>query len=87
MKPIQFPESNCIFAKDQPQYRQLPAFRGPQPEGNVVSCWKLSFRERIRILFTGKIWVSLMMFDKPLTPSLFSTKKSDVILSAKKSKL
>jgi len=82
MKPIEFPEHNVVFAKDQPEYQPLPAYRDPSPEGQVISCWKLSFRERLRILFTGKLWVSLMMFGRPLTPSFFTTKKSDVLTDA-----
>lgn len=79
MQPIEFPEHNVVFAKDQPEYKPLPAFRNDSPQGEVISCWKLSFTERLRILFTGNLWVSLMTFNKPLTPSFFSTKKSDVL--------
>lgn len=79
MKPIEFPEHNVVFAKDQPEYKPLPAFRNEGGMGEVISCWKLSFRERIRLLFTGRLWLSLAMFGRPLTPSFLSTKKSDVI--------
>lgn len=79
MKPIEFPEQNVVFAKDQPEYKPLPAFRNEGGMGEVISCWKLSFRERIRLLFTGRLWLSLAMFGRPLTPSFLSTKKSDVI--------
>ena len=82
MKPIEFEEQNTVFAKDQPEYLPLPAFRDDSPEGDVISCWQLSFRERFRILFTGKLWVSLRMFGKPLTPSFFTTKKSDVLINS-----
>jgi hypothetical protein len=81
MKPIEFPEYNKVYAKDQPEYQPLPVFKADTPEGHCISCWKLSFTERIRILMTGKLWVSLMTFNKPLTPSLFSTKKSDVLVT------
>lgn len=77
MKPIKFKEQNCTFAKNQPEYLPLPAFKVDEPEGRVIFCMGLSFIERIRILFTGKIWCSLMMFNKPLTPSHFTAKKSD----------
>jgi len=80
MKPIKFKEQNCTFAENQPEYLPLPAFKDNGPEGNVISCWELSFTERLRLLFTGKIWVSLMMFGKPLTPSFFTTKKSDIFI-------
>lgn len=83
MKPIEFPEVNVTFAKDQPEYQPLPAFKDPGPEGAVISCWKLSFKERIKILFTGELWVSLWTFHQPLTPSLFTTNKSDVLTCPK----
>jgi predicted amidohydrolase len=79
MKPIEFPESNVVYAKDQPEYIPLPVFKADTPEGQCISCWELTFTERLRILFTGKLWVSLMTFNKPLTPSYFTTKKSEVL--------
>lgn len=79
MKPIEFPESNAVFAKDQPEYIPLPVFKAKTPEGQCISCWELSFTERLRILFTGKLWVSLMTFNQPLMPSYFTTKKSEVL--------
>jgi hypothetical protein len=84
MKPIEFPEQNIVFGKDQPEYQPLPAFKSDGPIGEVISCWELSFRERLRILFTGKLWVSLCAFGRPLTPSFFTTKKSDVLITQKK---
>lgn len=80
MKPIEFKEQNIIFAKDQPEYLPLPAFRNDGPMGEVISCWNLSFKERLKILFTGKLWVSLAMFGKPLTPSFFTVNKKDIFL-------
>lgn len=77
MKPIEFDGFNVTFAKDQPEYLPLPAYRDPGPEGTVVSCWELSFKERIKILFTGKLWLSLLMFGKPLTPQRPSVNKWD----------
>ena len=80
MKPIEFKEQNVVFAKDQPEYNPLPAFKADTPQGEVISCYKLSFVERLQILFTGKLWVSLMSFNKPLTPQFISVYKSDVFL-------
>lgn len=90
MDPIEFKEQNVVFAKDQPQYRPLPALIKDGPEGDifleVVSCWGLSFRERIRVLFTGRIWVSLWSFRNPqtgninpLTPSRLTTVKEEMV--------
>ena len=78
MKPVKFKEQNCTFAENQYEYLPLPAHKIKEREGRIISCWKLSFIERMRLLITGKLWVSLMSFNKPLTPSYFTTKKSDL---------
>ena len=72
MKPVEFPEQNVVYAEDQPEYLPLPALNTKNEHGEVISCWQLSFKERLRILFTGRLWVSLWCFGKPLTPSLFT---------------
>lgn len=77
MKPKEFKEQNCIYAKDQSEYLPLPGFKVDETEGRFIFCMGLSFLERIRVLWFGKIWCSLMTFNKPLTPSHFTTKKSD----------
>lgn len=79
MRPIEFKEQNVVFAKDQPQYIPLPAFKNQSEQGEVVFCWQLSLKERLKILFTGRLWVSMLTFNKPLTPSKFSVNKSDVL--------
>lgn len=78
MKPVNFKGQNVVFAKDQPEYQPLPALKLDTPEGEVISCWKLSFKERVKILFTGRIWLSLMSFNKLLTPSYLSVNREDV---------
>jgi len=83
MKPIKFKEVNITYAENQSEYLPLPVFKNDSPHGECISCWQLSFKERIIILFTGKLWVSLMSFNKPLTPSFFTTKKSEVLITNK----
>jgi len=68
MKPIQFKQSNCTYAKDQPEYLPLPVYK--DEHGLVISCWKLSLWERLIILITGKLWWSVMTFNNPLQPQL-----------------
>ena len=82
MKPIKFKEQNCTFAENQPEYLPLPAFK--DENGVVICCWKLSFRERIKILFTGNMWLSLLSFNKPLTPHRIAVDKSDMFLPDEK---
>jgi hypothetical protein len=79
MKPIKFKEQNITYAEDQPEYLPLPAFKNNSDKGEVISCWQLSIVERLRILFTGKLWVCLLSFNKPLTPSFLTTKKKELI--------
>lgn len=78
MKPVKFKHQNIEFAKDQDEYNTLPALRLDTPQGEVISCWRMSFKERIKILFFGRVWLSLMSFNKPLTPSYMSVYRSDV---------
>ena len=66
MNPFDFKEKNCVFAKDQPEYLPLPAHK--TFDGVVISCWKMSFKERLKVLFTGKIWLSILSFNHPLQP-------------------
>lgn len=78
MKPVEFKHQNIIFAKDQPQYQPLPALKIESPEGQIISCWKLSFKERIQVLFSGRIWSSLMTFNNPLTPSYLAVNRKEI---------
>jgi hypothetical protein len=78
MKPVEFKHQNIVFAKDQPEYQPLPALRIDSPQGEVVSCWKMSFKERLKALITGKVWLSLMSFNQPLTPSYMAINRKEV---------
>lgn len=49
MKPI---DIGGEIVKTKP-YRPLPILR----EGDqVITCWKLTLRERVKLLLTGKLW-------------------------------
>ncbi|MBU2685696.1 MAG: hypothetical protein KKF27_20835 [Gammaproteobacteria bacterium] len=73
MKIIKFRECNVTFAEDQPEYLPLPALK--MPDGQVISCWNLTIIERLKVLLTGKIWLSVLTFNKPLQPLLMATDK------------
>lgn len=72
MHPIYFPQVNVTLAKDQPQYLPLPIYRDQdvqtQPEGKCVSCWQLTWGERFKLLFSGKLWLSQLTFYHALQP-------------------
>ncbi len=73
MKPIDFKGTNVVFAKNQPEYLPLPAVR--TEDGIVTTCWEASFKERLKFLFRGKLWLQLMTFNHPLQPILPSIDK------------
>jgi hypothetical protein len=75
MNPISFKGCNVVYAKDQPEYLPLPVRRFE--DGEIITCWKLSIRERIKVLFTSKIWLSVLTFNHPLQPLLPSVDKPD----------
>lgn len=68
MKPIDFKQANKIYAKDQPQYLPLPVYEDSEQGGRVFHCWKLSWKERIAILFTGTLWINVLNFHQKLQP-------------------
>lgn len=76
MTNIKFEGCNIVYGEGQPEYIPLHA----QKMGNVtVTCYKLSFKERIKILFAGRLWLGQMNFGKPLQPQLPSVNKKDLI--------
>ena len=81
MKPIDFPERTHLIAEHQDEYVTLPALIDDGPRGEVVFCMSLSWKERLKILFTGKLWCSLLCFGKPVTPSFFTVHKHELIVS------
>ena len=69
MKPIEFPEQTIVWAKDQPPYLPLPAFTNDR---ETISLWAMTWRERICLLFTGKLWLRQINFGQPLQPQKLS---------------
>ena len=77
MKPIEFDEMNAVAAKDQPEYLNLPMYRD---DLYVISCWHLTFWERVKVLFRGTLWLSLLTKPKSfITPSKLSVDSPFVI--------
>ncbi len=69
MKPVAFKQANIVIGANQKQYIPLPAYRKKDsPIGEVVSCWQLSFKEWFKVLWTGRIYVTLWTFNNPLQP-------------------
>ena len=69
MKPIKFKEANIVFAENQDEYIPLPAYLDQEdPYGQTVTCWNLTIIERLKLLFKGNLWLTVLKFDKPLQP-------------------
>ena len=74
MTPCEFPEANIRFGEGQPEYQVLPAVR-MLFNGEVVTCWRPSWVERLKLLWTGRVWVHQLTFDRPLQPLIVTVHK------------
>lgn len=73
METVEFKQQNVVYAEDQKDYRSLPVYKndfgkGESNNGIVTSCYRLSFWERIRVLFTGRVYFQVVTFNEPLQP-------------------
>lgn len=76
MKIEDFPESNTVIAKDQPEYQPIFAHRfRASVNGRIAFCWSLSWRERVAALLYGRVWQQVLTFNKPLQPQLLTVEK------------
>jgi hypothetical protein len=66
MKPIKFKEQNIVFKKPpsmtDEECSSLPAHAY---DGGIISCWHMSVWERIKALFTGRIWFCVLGNEQP----------------------
>lgn len=76
MEPIEFKESNVVFAENQDEYKSLPAYR--DNNGVVVTCWKLSDEEIKMINETGRIYLETLTFNKPLQPVMLTANIKEI---------
>jgi len=82
MKIIKFKECNVTYAKNQPEYLPLPAYK--TSDGMVTSCWGLSFFERLKVVLIGKIYLEVLTFNQPLQPLRMSVSKPTEIKTSSK---
>lgn len=58
MKPVTFPEKTVDLQRPpsmtEEECQPLPVFRDGE---RCISCWRPTLRERLRILFTGQVWL------------------------------
>lgn len=64
-----------VYAKDQSEYLPLPVLPIDDGSGSnrIVSRWKLSWRGRLRVLFSGSVYLWVSTFRQPLQPVAMTT--------------
>lgn len=60
MIPVKFKEANRILGKPESNDVECENLYVFADGTQCVSCWKLSFIERLKILMFGTIWLSVM---------------------------
>ena len=61
MKPIDFPQSTKVLQRPSTMTEQECQSLHVWSDGKqCVSCWKLSFKERLNVLFNGKVWLGVL---------------------------
>lgn len=84
MRTVSFEEQTLVIAEQQHDYIPLPAHVfADDPHGRIVCCWKMTWRDRLRTLFTGLIWHQVLTFGGQLQPQRLSTEKPDMTLPKK----
>jgi hypothetical protein len=68
MEPVIFTQCNAVMGKDQPEYLPLPVCIHKDGQGHVTSCWRFTWKELFKVLFTGKIYLTLATFNSPIQP-------------------
>ena len=65
MKPANFPEANKVLTAPPSHEDDVQDLHVWSDGEHCVSCWKMSWRDRIRILFTGTVWFWAMGHTPP----------------------
>lgn len=78
MDIVRFHEQTVVYAENQPEYRPLPAYQHGDREGRITCCWSLSWKERIKVLLSGRIWHTILTFHGPLQPQLLAAEKPEM---------
>lgn len=60
IQPIKFEEANVTYTAKG--CGDLPVHKSG---GQIISCWKLPLLKRFKILFTGRVWLSIYGQSQP----------------------
>lgn len=66
MKAVNFKEANILFTKPKEmsdsECSSLPAYSDGR---EITSVWQMSLKERLKVLFTGKVWFGIICSFQP----------------------
>jgi len=69
-----------VIAKDQPEYLPLPGVRLLNPEGDLITRWELSDAEIEKLVESRSIYLTMMTFNRPVTPVMLSVDPPEIAL-------
>ena len=67
-QPVDFKQSNFVWkgwpkSEERDEVLDLPSFK----YGNeTISCWELTWKEKLSILFTGRVWLRVFGRQPPV---------------------
>lgn len=79
MKLIDFPEAHIVIAENQPDYLPMPAYI--YDDQVITCCWKLTFRERLSLLFSGELWHNIWATGNSLQPQRLAVYKPTMYMT------
>ena len=81
MKPIKFKGENIFLEGDKGKSKSMNARIEKGETSLVISCWRLSFVDVMKIIFTKKIWLVVRTIKGDLHSCLISVNKKDFFKS------
>ena len=79
IEAVDFKGANVVIAKDQPEFKPLPAMAFPEEE-YIITCWKLAPEDLKTVNENGgHIYLKVITGNKPLQPLRIMADLSDDI--------
>jgi len=64
--PVDFPQANRTFTKPRNMTdAECAPLRVHDTGGGLISCWRPTWRERLSILFRGRVWLWIVAQRQP----------------------
>lgn len=85
MKPIEFPEQTGVLARPpdmtDEECGSMPVYQGKLGQGKsghkfCLSCWRMGWWERVRLLLHGRVWVWVISGSATQPPICLDVRRS-----------